>query len=206
MVGRKEYERSVLCICCFAFWARTAELRLPRHVHRLVLSVSSPVFETMLSLPQPHEMSLAGSTPPVIDVTEERGTINSFLRILYGTSLIIPWCYRCHTLGRFRPQGPSTRCLWWRARWLRRRRRPAPDFWSRCHSKCLQSPACLTLKLEGQAQDAAKKAVQKKPITNLPHSPELDKLCASSYHRLISLSETNIQQASGLANRQDRRP
>ena len=131
--------------------------------------------------------------------------MNSFLRILYGISLIIPWCYRCHTLGRFRPQGPSTIEVSVVASEM------AKEKETTCARFLEQVPlqvfaiACVFV-LEGQARDAAKKAVQKKPITNLPHSPELDKLCASSYHRLISLSETNIQQASGLANRQDSRP
>ncbi|KAI0775829.1 hypothetical protein BD413DRAFT_652585 [Trametes elegans] len=50
------------------------------YVHRLVLSLSSPVFANMLTFPQP-----PGTDPqhPVVDVLEDSATLNVFLRICY---------------------------------------------------------------------------------------------------------------------------
>ncbi|RDX54032.1 hypothetical protein OH76DRAFT_1398315 [Lentinus brumalis] len=48
-------------------------------VHRLVLSLASPIFETMFFLPQP-----PGTEPrPSVDVSEDSQTIETFLRIVY---------------------------------------------------------------------------------------------------------------------------
>ncbi len=48
-------------------------------VHRLVLSLASPVFETMFFLPQP-----PGTEPrPSVDVSEDSQTMETFLRIVY---------------------------------------------------------------------------------------------------------------------------
>ncbi|KAI0642186.1 hypothetical protein C8Q79DRAFT_238296 [Trametes meyenii] len=50
------------------------------HVHRLILSLASPVFAGMLTFPQP-----PGTDPdrPVVDVLEDSETLNVFLRVLY---------------------------------------------------------------------------------------------------------------------------
>ncbi|KAI0675715.1 hypothetical protein C8Q78DRAFT_345117 [Trametes maxima] len=50
------------------------------HVHRIILSLASPVFADMLTLPQP-----PGDNParPVVDVSEDSETFGIFLRICY---------------------------------------------------------------------------------------------------------------------------
>ncbi|KAI0675760.1 hypothetical protein C8Q78DRAFT_347773 [Trametes maxima] len=50
------------------------------HVHRLILSLASPVFAGMLTFPQP-----PGTDPdrPVVDVLEDSETLDNFLRVLY---------------------------------------------------------------------------------------------------------------------------
>ncbi|KZT07317.1 uncharacterized protein LAESUDRAFT_812302 [Laetiporus sulphureus 93-53] len=48
------------------------------HVHRAILTVASPFFETMFRLPQP-----ASSPPEAIDVTENNKTLDVLLRICY---------------------------------------------------------------------------------------------------------------------------
>ncbi|KIP06742.1 hypothetical protein PHLGIDRAFT_42666, partial [Phlebiopsis gigantea 11061_1 CR5-6] len=56
------------------------------HVHKLVLSLASPVFESMFSLPQPSLYGTATSGPPkrpVIPVSEDSTTIHSLLRYSY---------------------------------------------------------------------------------------------------------------------------
>lgn len=47
--------------------------------HRVILSIASPVFETMFSLPQPGvEKSL-----PVCDLSEDANTLEVLLRFIY---------------------------------------------------------------------------------------------------------------------------
>jgi hypothetical protein len=47
--------------------------------HRAILSIASPVFETMFSLPQPKaERSL-----PVCDLSEDANTVEALLRLIY---------------------------------------------------------------------------------------------------------------------------
>ena len=48
-------------------------------VHRATLSIASPVFETMFSLPQPE----AGKALPVCDLSEDANTVDALLRLIY---------------------------------------------------------------------------------------------------------------------------
>ena len=52
-------------------------------VHRLILSLSSPVFQGMFSLPRPTE---SPSEPPIIDVPESSDILQPFLQYLYPRS------------------------------------------------------------------------------------------------------------------------
>jgi hypothetical protein len=47
--------------------------------HRTILSIASPVFETMFSLPQPG----AEKTLPVCDLSEDAKTVEALLRLIY---------------------------------------------------------------------------------------------------------------------------
>ncbi|RPD73311.1 hypothetical protein L226DRAFT_107753 [Lentinus tigrinus ALCF2SS1-7] len=49
------------------------------YVHRVILCIASPIFKTMLSLPQPPEAVLT----PSVDVSEDSQTMETFLRIIY---------------------------------------------------------------------------------------------------------------------------
>ena len=67
--------------------SRTADIILrsggPKAVefraHRAILSIASPVFETMLSLPQPGIEKLI----PVCDLSEDAKTLEVLLRLIY---------------------------------------------------------------------------------------------------------------------------
>lgn len=50
------------------------------HAHKLVLSLASPVFENMFSIPQPATES---SQLPIIDVNDSPETLEQFLRVIY---------------------------------------------------------------------------------------------------------------------------
>ncbi|KZT07316.1 uncharacterized protein LAESUDRAFT_812301 [Laetiporus sulphureus 93-53] len=58
---------------------RTAD-RADFHVHRNILAISSPFFESMFSLPQPAHQ---GEALPVVPVTERGPAIDTLLRIIY---------------------------------------------------------------------------------------------------------------------------
>jgi hypothetical protein len=47
--------------------------------HRAILSIASPVFETMFSLPQPG----AEKTLPVCDLSEDSNTLQALLKFVY---------------------------------------------------------------------------------------------------------------------------
>jgi len=47
--------------------------------HRVILSIASPVFETMFSLPQPG----AEKSLPVCDLSEDANTLEVLLRLIY---------------------------------------------------------------------------------------------------------------------------
>lgn len=47
--------------------------------HRVILSIASPVFETMFSLPQPG----VEKTLPVCDLSEDANTVEALLRLIY---------------------------------------------------------------------------------------------------------------------------
>lgn len=47
--------------------------------HRVILSIASPVFETMFSLPQP----VADKSLPVCDLSEDANTVEVLLRLIY---------------------------------------------------------------------------------------------------------------------------
>ena len=54
------------------------------HVHKTMLSIASPVFQDMFTLPQPPSPEL--SSIPVIDMCEAGNILDVFLRCLYPTS------------------------------------------------------------------------------------------------------------------------
>ncbi|KAF9003676.1 hypothetical protein BDQ17DRAFT_1326051 [Cyathus striatus] len=51
------------------------------HVHKIILSLASPLFNDMFTLPQPSPSSPSSS--PTIQLTETSSTITSFLRLVY---------------------------------------------------------------------------------------------------------------------------
>jgi len=52
------------------------------HVHKIILSLSSPFFKTMFSLPRPNE-SFSEKQQPIIDMSEGRTTISALLTFIY---------------------------------------------------------------------------------------------------------------------------
>jgi hypothetical protein len=62
------------------------------HVHRSVLVASSPFFRDMFSLPQPPN-DAAPEALPVVHLSEDAGTLNSLVSMLYPVPPEIPWSY-----------------------------------------------------------------------------------------------------------------
>ena len=71
-----------------AFWFDDADVTLQSsdefnfHVHKIILSISSPFFKSMFSLPQPNESS-SEKDHPIIDMSENRKTIEALLTFIY---------------------------------------------------------------------------------------------------------------------------
>lgn len=53
------------------------------HVHKVILTLASPFFETMFTLPQPRTEIVAPK--PIVDITETSTTIDTILRMCYPT-------------------------------------------------------------------------------------------------------------------------
>ena len=53
------------------------------HVHKIILSLSSPFFKSMFSLPQPNEGVPEKHHPIVVDMSEDRTTIEALLTFIY---------------------------------------------------------------------------------------------------------------------------
>lgn len=57
-------------------------------VHKLILSLGSPVFDTMFNLPQPSDAPTAQSALPIIAVSEGSRTMAKFLKLFYPAAEI----------------------------------------------------------------------------------------------------------------------
>jgi len=53
------------------------------HAHKLILSLASPVFKDMFSVPQPP--STESSELPIVDVNDPAGALETFLQLIYPT-------------------------------------------------------------------------------------------------------------------------
>jgi hypothetical protein len=60
------------------------------HVHKIMLSLSSPFFKTMFSLPQANESLSDKHHPIVVDMSEDRTTIEALLTFIYSAVLPDP--------------------------------------------------------------------------------------------------------------------
>jgi hypothetical protein len=61
-------------------------------VHKSLLTMSSPFFEDLLSLPQPPDGELADGLP-LIQLSEDAGLLNSLISVLYPIPPVIPGSY-----------------------------------------------------------------------------------------------------------------
>ena len=55
------------------------------HAHKLILSLASPVFRDMFSVPQPPPAESSNSELPIVDVDDPPEAIKAFLQIIYPT-------------------------------------------------------------------------------------------------------------------------
>ena len=62
-------------------------------VHKSVLSMSSPFFKDLLSLPQPPDAEFVDGLP-VVALPEDSGLLNSLISLLYPITLVIPDSYQ----------------------------------------------------------------------------------------------------------------
>ena len=58
------------------------------HVHKIILSLSSPFFKTMFSLPQANESVSEKPHPIVVDMSEDRTTIEALLTFIYPPAVV----------------------------------------------------------------------------------------------------------------------
>lgn len=80
---------TITCVAGPPFNKATADIILRSadgvdfHVRRSILAESSPVFEDMLSIPQPPATSSDAASPPVVTLTETARTLDALLRFCY---------------------------------------------------------------------------------------------------------------------------
>ena len=157
------------------------------HVHRLILSLASPVFETMFSLPQPLNVD---SAPRVVDVTETSETLKTFLLILYPVKtralLSLTHVRDALEVARKYDAEKATNVL--------RLELVHPRFLEP-HPLRVFAIACL-FGLEAEAKIAAEKAVLTNQVGKSCCPSELDDTPAGVYHRLLKLYRTRRELKS----------
>ncbi|KAJ2979153.1 hypothetical protein NUW54_g11184 [Trametes sanguinea] len=156
-------------------------------VHRIILALSSPLFSTMLSLPQPPPEATvpdyATDGRPVIEVAEDSETLDLFLRLCYP--MVDPPLVSFPLIRRLLATAMKY------------------DAPSALHSakKALVQPSLLEedplrsfaiaccFRLEEEAEIAAEKAVIDDRVVGKT-CPEIDEIPAAAYHRLLKLNRT----------------
>ncbi|CDO73315.1 hypothetical protein BN946_scf185008.g77 [Trametes cinnabarina] len=150
------------------------------HVHRLVLSLASPVFAAMFAIPQP-----PGTDPhrPLEDVTEDSDTLDVFLRICY------PFADpTLESLDRIRVVLPAATNYEAEAVIASMKRMLSQSDLLTSDPLRVFAIACL-FQLEDQARAAAEKAAMDNRIAEKT-CPELDMISAGAYYRLRRVDRT----------------
>ncbi|KAL1941196.1 hypothetical protein VTO73DRAFT_7408 [Trametes versicolor] len=150
------------------------------YVHRLILSLASPVFASMLSLPQP-----PGTDPvrPVVDVAERSEILDVFFRVLYPTA--DPELQSLSTIrevleSAMKYDVPAVVAGMRRAL---SQSRPVED-----NPLRVFAIACY-FGMEAETKVAAEKAVLNNRVTGR-FCAELNEIPAGSYYRLLQLNRT----------------
>jgi len=165
------------------------------HVHRLLLSLSSPFFDQMLSLPQPSPKELA--RVPIVEVSEAPQTLQLLLQFIYPVPnpiidddldtliLVLHAAIKYDVI----PAIDSLRSQLGSEHYLK------------------QSPTRIyalasRYELEEEAKLASKHTLGIN-ILDAPLSEELRYISAFSYHRLLALHHTRAKAAQGLLRLRD---
>ncbi|KAI0366975.1 hypothetical protein BV20DRAFT_609555 [Pilatotrama ljubarskyi] len=148
------------------------------HVHRLILSLASPVFAAMLTFPQP-----PGTDPqrPVVDLLEDSETLDVFFRVLYP--LTDPE-ERCFPLIR---KVLAAAMKYEASAVIASMRRAFPSLVKDDPPRVF-AIACL-FGMEEEAKVAAKEAVIANRVIESA-CVELDEIPAGAYYRLLKLHRT----------------
>lgn len=162
------------------------------HVHRIILTLASPVFADMLSLPQPPDA--AGTERPVVDVSEDSEALDVLLRVCYPEP--VPDFPSLDLLHRV--LGAAMKYEIHAAIVLAKNAMVQPRFMD-------ESPlhvfviACR-LGLEDQAAAAARHAVERDLVEGVT-CPGLDDISAGAYYRLLDLHRSVVVVKHGSGKR-----
>ncbi|KAH9910965.1 uncharacterized protein BXZ73DRAFT_57418 [Epithele typhae] len=159
------------------------------YVHRLVLSLGSGFFESMLTLPQAEDTD---PVRPCVDVVEDSATIDPFLRLLYPSEDHSVASFE--TISRVIEAGrkfDSPKIIG-----LMRRQLLLPCFLDKDPLRVF-AIACH-FDLEDEAEVAAVKAVVAKRVTDR-YCVDLDWIAAGSYHRLLALNRKIPRVVDGIS-------
>ncbi|KAL1941194.1 hypothetical protein VTO73DRAFT_7406 [Trametes versicolor] len=166
--------------------------RVVFHVHRIILTLASPVFADMLSLPQPP--GAADTERPVVDVSEDSEALDVLLRVCYPEP--VPDFPSLDLLHRV--LGAAMKYEIHAAIVLAKNAMVQPQFME-------ESPlhvfviACR-LGLEDQAAAAARHAVEKDLVEGVT-CPGLDDISAGAYYRLLDLHRSVVVVKHGSGKR-----
>ncbi|KAL1941195.1 hypothetical protein VTO73DRAFT_7407 [Trametes versicolor] len=154
------------------------------HVHRVILTLASPVLAGMFSIPQP---PVIGSGRPVVNVSEDGEALDVLLRICYPE----PPDPRLKSLDLIcRVLGAAMKYKMKAATVLAKNVIFKPRHLDSCPLKVFVI-ACR-LGLEAEASIAAHRAIDMGKVDDLC-CPELDDISAGAYYRLLELKRARAQ-------------
>ncbi|EJF64102.1 hypothetical protein DICSQDRAFT_153221 [Dichomitus squalens LYAD-421 SS1] len=161
------------------------------HVHRVVLSLGSTVFENMFSFPQPAGTDVAR---PHVDISEDSKAMETFLRIIYP--IPDPEFKSLQHLHSVLAAGTKYDAAAVIA--LARKKLTESSFLQDDPLRVF-AIACL-FHMADEAKMAAELAVRKSRVTGT--CPELDAIPAGAYHRLLALQRDyeRSRTSSSLSN------
>ncbi|KAH9893461.1 hypothetical protein C8Q73DRAFT_697019 [Cubamyces lactineus] len=150
------------------------------YVHRIILALASPVFASMLTLPQP---SGTDAHQPAVEVVEDSETLDAFLRVCYP--LPDPELTSLDVIRKV--LGAATKYEAVAVSASMRRMLLHPKLLENNPLRIFAIACCFGL--ESEAQAAAEKAVINNRVSGRICS-ELDEITAGAYHRLLQLNRT----------------
>ncbi|CDO73316.1 hypothetical protein BN946_scf185008.g78 [Trametes cinnabarina] len=155
-------------------------------VHRIILSLSSPLFSTMLSLPQPTDDTSEGVKcirQPIINLTEDSETLDTFLRLCYP--LVDPPLASFDLIrGALATATKYDAAV---ALVSAKKALVQPHLLEDDPLRCFSIACCYGL--EEEAEIAAERAVIDDRVVG-GVCPELDEIPAAAYYRLFKLQRT----------------